>query len=273
MNEKWLSLRIKDNSNLEIIGSYFDSYSLGSQIDNDEITMYFFIDDKEKIENIILDINRKYKFKHNWGSLEPQNWMNKWKDFFTPVEIKQNVLIIPDWDQNIYPHKYLIKICPAMAFGTGHHASTQLVIEHMLDYDIGKKKTLLDLGTGSGILSILAQKMGVLDIVSIDIDSVCEDNFHQNCKLSNVPEINFIISDVHDYDNYDYGIILANIDKKNIVKILDKYQKSDSEALLILAGLLDSDLDDIKDCMKSCFIDNMKQKDEWVSLAIKKYDK
>ena len=271
MNNKWLSLCINgSDQRLEIIGSYFDRYSLGSQINNDSITMYFFIDDKGKVGNILSGINDRYDIQYDWGIIKSENWMSNWKDFFNPVSIKDRVLIIPDWDQNDYSQDYIIKICPAMAFGTGHHASTQLVIEQMLHYDIGAYDTLLDLGTGSGILSILAKKMGVDNIVSIDIDSVCEDNFHQNCKLSNVSEINFIISDVHEYDSYQYDIIVANIDKKNIVKIVDKYQKSKTEALLILAGLLDSDLDDIKNCMKNCVIDNTLQKDEWISLAIKK---
>ena len=196
MNDKWLSLCINGNSkNLEIISSYFEDYSLGNQINSNNIMMYFFIDDREKVENILLDINDKYHIQYDWGSIESENWMNSWKDFFSPVSIQDKVLIIPDWDQNDYSKDYIIKICPAMAFGTGHHASTQLVIEQMLQYDIGSYNTLLDLGTGSGILSILAKKMGVDNIVAIDIDSVCEDNFYENCKLSNVLGVNFLISD------------------------------------------------------------------------------
>lgn len=271
MNDKWLSLSVNgSNNSLEIIGSYFDSYSLGSEVSRDNITMYFFVDDRQKVENILLDISDKYDVQYKWGSVESENWMNNWKDFFNPVSIGDEVIIIPDWDQNDYSHNYIIKICPAMAFGTGHHASTQLVVEQMLRYDVGNCNTLLDLGTGSGILSILAKKMGVDNIISIDIDSVCEDNFYENCKLSNVSGINFFISDVHNYDNYQHDIILANIDKKNIVKILDKYQQSETRALLILAGLLDSDLNSIKSCLRDCYIDNMLQKNEWISLAIKK---
>ena len=271
MNDKWLSLSVRGNNDtLEIVSSFFDRYALGSQINSDEVIMYFQIDDKQRVENILNHLNSKYNVKSHWGSLKSENWMSNWKDFFTPVSIQEKVLIIPDWDQSMYAHDYVIKICPAMAFGTGHHASTQLVIEQMLQYNIGNSNSLLDLGTGSGILSILAQKMGASEIVSIDIDSVCEENFYQNCNLSNVPKMNFIVSDVHQYNNYQYDTILANIDKHNIVKILDRYQETDSQALLLLAGLLVSDLNDIKACMKKCYIDTIKQKDEWISLAIKK---
>ena len=274
MNNKWLSLNISTKKdNLEIVSSYFDLYTIGSHIEDSSMTMYFLFNDKNKVEDILSNIKSNYNIEYDWGSVESQNWMNNWKVFFQPVNIKDKVIIIPDWDTNDYSQEYMIKICPAMAFGTGHHASTQLVIEQMLNFNIGNYDTLLDLGAGSGILSILAKKMGVDTITPIDIDPVCEDNFYQNCKLSNINKIDFIISDVHKYNNYNHDVILANIDKKNIINILDKYQKSDSRALLILAGLLESDLDDVKSCLKECNIDNVLQQDEWISLAIKKYDK
>ena len=139
-------------------------------------------------------------------------------------------------------------------------------------HDISQYDSLLDLGSGSGILSILAKKMGVSDIMAIDIDPVCQDNFYKNCQLSNVSKIDFHVSDIHNYNNYSYDVILANIDKKNVLKILKKYESSDSTAILILSGFLDTDINDIKSTMKQSYIDNKKQKDEWISLVIKKKD-
>ena len=186
-------------------------------------------------------------------------------------------MIVPDWDEKKYNSGYIIKICPAMAFGTGHHESTQLIIEQMIKYKIGKYKKLLDLGTGSGILSILAKKMGIEEVTSIDIDPLCEENFHKNCELSDIKKIDFHTVDVHDYKNYNYDVILANIDKKNIIKILSQYQESRSKAMIILAGLLKTDFDEIKLCMNSCYIENVEEKGEWISLLVKnriaKYDK
>ena len=178
-------------------------------------------------------------------------------------------MIVPDWDENIYSSDYVIKICPAMAFGTGHHESTQLVINQMLKLKVGNYNSLLDLGTGSGILSILAKKMGIKIVTAIDIDDVCEENFYQNCKLSNVENIGIQIQDVHAYENYDYDIILANIDKNNIIRILDKYQKSQTKAIMILAGILNSDLDEIKNCITNCTIENIDKMGEWASVIVK----
>ena len=271
MENKWLSLSVyADKVNQDIISSYFDLYSLGNHFNEDHITMYFSVDNKNKAEGILLGIREKYKIIYEWNTVESENWMNNWKDFFKPVNIDDKVLIIPDWDEAEYESDFIIKICPAMAFGTGHHESTQLMIRHMMDYKIEQYDTLLDLGAGTGILSILAKKMGVNNVSGIEIDSVCEENFYKNCQLSDVSGIDFKISDVHSYNNYNYDVILANIDKINIIKILNTYQNSDSKAMMILAGLLDSDLDDIKDLITDCYIDNMTQDNEWISLVIKK---
>jgi len=231
--------------------------------------MYFSPDHKNNVQNILNDINDRYNLIYKWEDVEIQNWMDNWKDSFKPIQIEGKVIVIPDWDQNNYNVEHVIKICPAMAFGTGHHESTQLVMEQMIKMNIKKYSSLLDLGTGSGILSILAKKMGIKKITAIDIDDLCEENFYQNCKLSNVGDIDFHILDVHEYADYDYDAILANIDKNNIVKILDKYQRSKTKAIMILAGLLDRDLDDIKSCMYNCDIQSLNQKGEWISLVVK----
>ena len=92
------------------------------------------------------------------GNIDFENWMDNWRDSFKPIKIDNKVMIVPDWDENLYNMDYVVKICPAMAFGTGHHESTQLVINQILKLDMNNYNSLLDLGTGSGILSILAKK-------------------------------------------------------------------------------------------------------------------
>lgn len=270
MNKSWLSLSVfSDKQNQDIISSYFDQYSLGNHLCDDHITMYFSKNSKTEVNQILNIVSEKYEIIYNWGQLKSENWMDKWKDFFTPVFIDDKVVIIADWDNNDYQAEHIIKICPAMAFGTGHHESTQLVIQKMIDTNIGQFKSLLDLGSGSGILSILAKKMGVDNVTAIEVDPVCKDNFYENCQLSDVSNIDFQIADVHAFDNYEYDIILANIDKNNIIKILDKYQRYNSRAVMILAGLLESDLNEIKSNMKSCQIESINQQGEWISLVVR----
>ena len=274
MNKKWLSLSVDiDNPHENIISSYFDYYTIGNQINEKNMIMYFSMDDKNKVEDILSDIMQKHDITYKWENIDFENWMDNWKDSFKPIKIDNKVIIIPDWDEHVYNNvDYVIKICPAMAFGTGHHESTQLVINQMLKLGMDDYNSLLDLGTGSGILSILAKKMGIEKITAIDIDDICEENFYQNCILSNVSNIEIQILDVHSYDDYNHDIILANIDKNNIIKILDKYQNSKTSAIMILAGILNVDLDEIKNAMHNCSIENIEKKGEWVSIMIKNKD-
>jgi ribosomal protein L11 methyltransferase len=231
--------------------------------------MYFLFKDKDKVDRILDKIAEKYNISYQWGKVKLENWMDNWKDSFKPIQIDDKVMIVPDWDKKNYDSKYVIKICPAMAFGTGHHESTQLVISQMLRLKVGDYGSLLDLGTGSGILAILASKMGIEKVRAIDVDDVCEENFYQNCKLSNVENIDIQIKDVHMHNDYDYDIILANIDKNNIIKILDKYQKSQTNAIMILAGILNSDLDEIRNYMPNCKIEDTDILGEWASVVVK----
>ena len=273
MNKKWLSLSVDiDNSHQNIISSYFDYYTIGNQFNEKNMIMYFSVDDKNKVEDILNTITQKHNINYRWENVEFENWMDNWRDSFKPIKIDDKVMIIPDWDEGLYNMDYVIKICPAMAFGTGHHESTQLVINQMLRLDMNNYNSLLDLGTGSGILSILAKKMGIEKVTAIDIDDVCEENFYQNCMLSNVGDVEIQIQDVHSYNDYDYDIILANIDKNNIIKILDKYQNSKSSALMVLAGILETDLGEIKNVMHSCAIENIEKEGEWISIVVKNKD-
>ena len=270
MNKSYLSLNIYTNlDNHEIVSSYFDSFSLGNQFMEDHFIVYLPLDCKDIAGKVLGDINNQYDIEFNWKEIEHENWMSNWKKNFTPVNIKDTVLIIPDWDNSKTEFLYTIKINPAMAFGTGHHASTQLMIENMLEYNIGKCSKVLDLGCGSGILSILSQKMGAQNIIALDNDPVCKDNFIENCNLNKVNGIKLIIDDVHNFSDYNQDIILANINKNNVVKIIKNFELSYSKAILIVSGLLDSDLTEIENNLNQSFIENIKQQQEWISLVIK----
>ena len=270
MNNSWLSLNIYiDSDKQEIISSYFDSFSLGNQFMEDYFIIYLPLDCKNIAGKILDDIHTQYDITFDWKEIEHENWMDNWKENFTPVNIKDTVLIVPDWDNSINDFLYTIKINPAMAFGTGHHASTQLMIQNMLEYNIEKYSRVLDLGCGSGILSILAKKMGVENVIALDNDPICEDNFIENCDLNKVSGINLIIDDVHEFSDYSYDIILANINKNNVIKIIEKFEHLNSKAILIVSGLLDSDLEEISNNLKQSFIEKIKQQQEWISLVIK----
>ena len=157
-----------------------------------------------------------------------------------------------------------------MAFGTGHHATTQLIVEHMINYDVGKFDSLLDLGCGSGILSLLSVKMGVRKVLAIDVDHLCEENFYKNASLNNITDVQFLVQDVHRLKDYNYDVILANIDKQNIIKIINKFEQCNFESILIISGFLYEDKDQVLDCLKKSYADKILKKGEWGSMVIKR---
>ena len=272
MSNSWLELSmIVSSQETDVVLGYLNKYTLGNHIEEDNIKMYFERKDKEAVNSIINKLERGFKIQEiRWSTINEQNWMENWMENFQPVNIADKVMILPDWNNTEFDSMHAIKIHPAMAFGTGHHASTQLIIEHMINYNIGTYDSLLDLGCGSGILSFLSSKMGVSDITAIDVDPNCEENFYKNSELNNIDNICFSIEDVHEFENYNFDIILANIDKKNIIKIIRKYEQYNSKAILIIAGLLYTDKDEILSCLNDSYVDSISRKDEWISMVIKR---
>tara|TARA_B100000131_G_scaffold313848_1_gene349804 strand:+ start:2796 stop:3626 length:831 start_codon:yes stop_codon:yes gene_type:complete len=271
-SNSWLELNmIVSINDREIISGYFNQYTLGNHIEENSIKMYFESKDKDKVSLIVDRLKGIFSIEQiRWDKIQQENWMENWMENFHPVNISDKVMIIPDWDNNDYGSMYTVKIHPAMAFGTGHHASTQLMVENMINYNIGDYNSLLDLGCGSGILSFLSRKMGVNEITSIDVDPICKENFYKNAKLNSIDDINFSIDDVHEFQDYEFDVILANIDKSNIVKIINKYEQSNSNAILIIAGLLHKNKDEILSCLKKTYADSISKKDEWISIVIKR---
>ena len=271
-SNSWLELSmIVSINDREIISGYFNQYTLGNHIEGNSIKIYFESKNKDKVSLIVEGLKNMFSIEQiRWNKIKEQNWMENWMENFHPVNISDKVMIIPDWNNNDYSPMHTIKIHPAMAFGTGHHASTQLMVENMIEYNIGNYNNLLDLGCGSGILSFLSRKMGVNQITSIDVDPICEENFHKNAKLNSIDDIKFSIEDVHEFQDYDFDVILANIDKKNIIKIINKYEESNSNAILIIAGLLHKNKDEILGCLNQTYADSISKKDEWISIVIKR---
>ena len=272
MSNNWLELNLDaDIENIEIISSYFSNITLGNHIEGKTIKLYFDFNNKNQAELILDDVCHFFNVQDvKWVTIKEENWMKNWMKNFQPVNILNKVIIIPDWDKNRYDVENVIKIHPGMAFGTGHHATTQLIVEHMINYDIGKFDSLLDLGCGSGILSLLSLKMGVKKVLAIDIDNVCEENFYKNADLNNLSNIEFSVQDVHQFNNYNYDIILANIDKQNIIKIINKFEQYKFESILIISGFLYEDKDQILGCLRSTFADKILKKGEWGSMVIKR---
>ena len=271
MNKKqWDILVLSGNlEDVEIISSYISDESLGSCIDKNSQSYYFEFGKKDFIENILNQHINKFDINFNWEVKQQEDWHLNWKDNFQPIEIDNDLIIVPDWDQNTYHNKHMIKIRPGMAFGTGHHETTFLMLKHLIK-NIKADDSVLDLGSGSGILSIASHICNASKITSIEYDEDCRNNFLENLEINEIEnqDINFIIGDVLSLKEFNYDIILANINK-NIIKELIPNLKN-TNAKILLSGLLDQDQSEIESLLK---LHNMNliykdQYNEWILMVV-----
>ena len=165
----------------------------------------------------------------------------------------------------------VITIDPQMAFGTGHHATTQLMIELMERY-LKSAVTVLDAGTGSGILAIIAAKLGAAGVFGFDIEPEAIQNARHNAQLNEVSEIQFEIGDFSVIPSEVYQLILANINRNVLTEILPKLLSHlSANGYLILSGILNEDKADIQDQLPpDVYVIEEVSKEEWAGIVLKK---
>ena len=176
------------------------------------------------------------------NQLEQKNWNAIWESSFEPVFVNKNCVVrAPFHDLDIH-YKFDIIISPKMAFGTGHHATTLLMIKSLLSLDL-TSKSVLDVGAGTGILSILASKMGAQIIHGIDIDENSYVNSQENILLNNCNNISINQTDIANFNSpLIYDVVLANINRNILLSELIQYTGRLSEnGILMLSGFLESD--------------------------------
>ena len=180
--------------------------------------------------------------KQNVVLIPHQNWNAQWEAEFEPVEVDERLAIVaPFHDPTPFAGRELIIIQPQMSFGTGHHQTTFLVSKLMLDLEHMPEK-VLDMGTGTGVLAILAEKRGATAILAIDIEPWSVENTIENGARNNCTCIRTATGDIDLVRETDFGLILANINKNVLKRHLPAYFKALSNGgLLILSGFFVSD--------------------------------
>ena len=249
---------------IEIVSAYLEKLCLGININEASTSIYFKNVDKKKIDQIIRGCSNLVSWA--WENIEVQDWMHNWKPYFKDVFIKDRVVIVPDWNKKQYSEKIVLKIDPGMAFGTGHHETTELMIRFILKYH-EKNMDVLDLGTGSGILSILAYKLSSNKILSIDNDPVIESNFKKNMLINNSNAI-LSIDSCFNIQDFNYDLILANINKNILIDLIP--QMISKKGFIVLSGILESDYDEILNIVnKNNFnVIDFDKINEWIGIVI-----
>jgi len=261
-------LNINDhNENVDMIQSLLGAECLGTYLKNGGAKLYFNNGKKKDVEIILPEICAEFPFQWNWEKQKKEDWHLPWKDNFQPVVIDEKLAVIPDWQDDV-PADIAIKIKPGMAFGTGHHETTWLMLRQMMKH-IKSGMSVLDLGSGSGILSIAAIKLGAERVDAVENDTDCESNFYENLQLNQIKDdIHYHNHDVQTWKNSDYDIILANINRNVIEELIPNFKITN--AIIILSGLLETDYEAIEQlCQIYNFkIDKKFKKGEWICIEI-----
>lgn len=193
--------------------------------------------------NNIPEVNIKYSHK----IIKTQNWNEVWEKNFEPIIVEDQCLIRAPFHKDSPKTQYEIIIEPKMSFGTGHHETTYLMLKTMLELDF-KKKNVLDMGCGTGVLAILASLKGAEEITAIDIDEWAYNNTLENIEKNNCSNIRVFQGDAQLLNDQQFDIIIANINRNILMNDIKNYAKVlvDGGALL-LSGLYEKDLPMIKE--------------------------
>ncbi len=201
--------------------------------------------DKEEVENNLNNIFNQYILTYSKSIIKEQNWNAVWESNFDPVRVGDFVGIKAHFHPNFDPAvQFEIKITPKMSFGTGHHATTFSVMQ-MMEHLHFKGKSVYDFGTGTGVLAILAEKLGASQVLAVDNDDWCIENANENIQNndSKVIVVQKVASALQDAQ---FDIILANVNRHIIeANMLELTLVAHPTSQLILSGLLIEDQQDM----------------------------
>jgi ribosomal protein L11 methyltransferase len=179
--------------------------------------------DELKIKNLLSDFPFEATIDYKVTQIESKNWNEEWeKNYFEPIVIGNDCVIHSSFHKNIPKATYDIVIDPKMAFGTGHHETTSLVIAQLLLMDLSGK-TLLDMGCGTAVLAILGSMRGAKDIVAIDIDTWCTENSIENISINKISNIDVKLGGAELLKDLHFDIILANINRNILLTDMEYY--------------------------------------------------
>ncbi len=179
--------------------------------------------DESKLKDLLTEFPFEASIDYKVTQIESKNWNEEWeKNFFEPIVIGNDCVIHSSFHKDVPKAKYDIIIDPKMAFGTGHHETTSLVIGELLKMDL-EGKTLLDMGCGTAVLAILAAMRGAKDIVAIDIDTWCTDNSIENIAINNIQGIEVKLGGAELLTGMHFDIVLANINRNILLADMEQY--------------------------------------------------
>ena len=226
----------------------------------------------DKLKEFSLD-DEEFMYEIYTSECSDDDWKDEWKKYFHTVNITDNIIIKPSWDDyEASEGETVIEIDPGMAFGTGTHETTALCVEFLEKYVPGKKK-LLDIGCGSGILMLIGKRLGAEKVVGIDIDSNVKDVVIENFEKNNIKDnYEIIIGDLVEDINEKYDLVVSNILVDVLTELLENIEKTlEKGATVIFSGIIkDKEEEFLRKTKEHNLVEiDRNEKNNWVSLVFK----
>ena len=225
-----------------------------------------FIEERLEAESI--------EYKIELDNCAREDWENNWKQYFKPIKVGNKLLIRPIWiDDYDADGRVVLNLEPGIAFGTGTHETTRLCLEALENY-IKPDTHMLDVGCGSGILSVAGMLLGASDVTGVDIDKLAVKVAVENGKLNNLayPSYNMIVGNLIDRIKGKYSVVTANIVADAIIMLTPDVKKFlEEDAVYIVSGIIDIREDEVLSCLieNGFEIINRRTENGWVCLECK----
>lgn len=195
------------------------------------------------LKNHLTEFSFDEEISFTFDEPEDKNWNEEWEKYFFEPIVVGDLCVIHSSFHKTYPScKYDITIDPKMSFGTGHHETTSLMLEEILTMHFSGKK-VLDMGCGTSVLAILAEKCGSTNITAIDIDDWCTENSLENIQLNGAKHVKVLLGGVELLRDMKFDIILANINRNILLADMQQYTDALTErGELFISGFYTEDI-------------------------------
>jgi ribosomal protein L11 methyltransferase len=240
--------------------------------EQEETVLKAFIPEKDFDQTVLEELLTAHGLTYTLERIEERNWNAEWERDFQPVVVEAFCAVRAHFHEPITGVEHELVITPKMSFGTGHHATTYMMLQSLQGMDL-RGKRVLDFGTGTGVLAVLAERLGAARVVAIDNDDWSIDNAQENILANGCSRV--VILKEERVANLEgaFDLILANINKHVIVDQLgDLVQHLAEGGVIILSGLLQDDSEDIENeaIKNNLSVSNWMTKGSWICLKAEK---